>query len=531
MALQGFFPLVSDPFPAPTIDWTTAVVPPAKNPSETRKVGVGIFNHFREGQSKNQIPYCVTITQVAEDSPFQGTPLSPGQQLMVVNSTRVVTSTQGANEIRQIVNPEAPTDKNGHSKQTSFKPQDVTSSSNKEKDVQFGSIELTLMTAEKVTAPYCRHVAVDLNSFAAPSVKLDTACGGTLVQVSMVYKDGPLHHILSPGDILLAVNGQPVSSVQDGMEALQQHGSQDYDKNDPKSQFTTIYVLDMYALRRSLTHQVIAYFAASNPREVDLWKRVAIGRDVYPGDRFSFRVGGGLLTKGLYFDTESLGMSDAEPDVKRSIWGAWSWEERRYQTMVVPYIQRFNIMLDENLSSLREALVLALEGDWLGMSENVVIVKQQAPIPVDQLYGVESMLATSTFFAGSLIGGTTKLAGRTLRRKTGRVSLMRLTHCILSIISVSLLIQIFFWGSKNNLHESRVESSLEHWMYGSGDHNMNQKQRFDESNFAQVQDIYRAFSKNHYVRMDNQVCSNPNDVTRKKLSSSIEYVGGAGLGE
>jgi len=327
--LNGFFPLLTDPFPVPDVLTTTV---PKKG-----KVGAGISDRFQEGVDRSKsFPHHVVIARLSDESPFQGTAVTVGQQVMAVGGKHVVTALQGAKDIRESVE------------------------------------TLTLTTAKVVTAPYCRHFAIKLSP-ANPGVSFAGARNNTLVQVSLIYKDGPFKGFLNVGDIILSINGKVVSTPEDAMEEL---------KNSVDKEFATIYLVDIHALRRSLTHQVMSYFAAANPKSATDWKQVSLkdnGRsnEVETGDyrtkgkvvvqegSFSFRVAGKVLTNGLVFEQDSMKMKDTEPYlhlVAQSDWGTLGYEnpslfyKGKYRTMVIPFIGRFNALLDESLGPLRETV-------------------------------------------------------------------------------------------------------------------------------------------------------------------------------
>jgi len=327
--LNGFFPLLTDPFPVPEVKTTT--IP------KIGKVGAGISDRFQEGVDRMKtFPHHIVIARLSDESPLRGTGVEVGHQVMAVGDNHVVTAVQGAKEIR-----------------------DATDT-------------LTLTTAEVVTAPYCRHFAIKLSP-ANPGINFAPACNRSLVQVALVYKDGPFAGFVNAGDIILAINGVAVSSPEAADEALKKNF------DDP---FVTIYIVDIHALRRSLTHQVMSYYAAANPKDAIDWKQVSLkdndrnqeletgdfrtkGRVINLDGSFSFRVAGKVITKGLLFDQDSLKMRDTEPYlhlVAQSDWGTLGYEnpslfyKGKYRTMVIPFISRFNALLGESLGPLRETV-------------------------------------------------------------------------------------------------------------------------------------------------------------------------------
>lgn len=334
--LQGFFPLLTDPFPVPELCVETV--------SKAGKVGAGISDRFQEGVDKTKtFPHHVVIARLSPESPFQGTSVKLGHQVIAVNDDFVVTALQGAKLIRE------------------------------SKDF------VTLTTSAVVEAPYCRHFAVGLSD-SHPGVTFDSACNNSLVYVSKVYKNGPFRGFMNQGDIILAINGKAVSSPTDATNALLAAYTE-------KKPFVTIYLVDIHALRRSLTHQCMSYFVAANPKEAEFWKKVSLqdnknnqaeletndqrtkGLVVNQGGSFSFRVAGKVVTQGLQFDQNDFHIQDTEPYlhlVAQSDWGTLGYEnpalfyKGKYRTMVIPFIQRFNSLLEENLTPLRESIAVAI---------------------------------------------------------------------------------------------------------------------------------------------------------------------------
>jgi hypothetical protein len=364
--LEGFFPILTDPYPAPKVYSTT--IP------KTGSVGVGISDRFVEGVDQDtSFPHHTLITAVSGESPFQGTWVQEGQQLLAVNNKYVVKATQGAKEIRETTG------------------------------------ELTFVTATLVDTPYCRHFAINLSD-SSPGVNFASACGRSLVQVSLVYKNGPFRGFLNEGDIILAINGTPVSTPEAAEEALRQGQMRD---------FVTIYLLDIDALRRSLTHQVMAYYAAAKDYLTEAWKNVALveaekpqglslshgnysakGKPVIQaqGGWISFQISGKVITNGLLFEKDSLRLKDTQQYfhlVSQREWAGLGYENStlfykgKYRAMVIPFIHRFNQLLEENLGPLKECVGCAVWHLHTGYAVPLVPAAKypsNAPIAVASLY-------------------------------------------------------------------------------------------------------------------------------------------------
>jgi hypothetical protein len=121
----------------------------------------------------------------------------------------------------------------------------------------------TLISRDVVTAPFCKLVVGTYNIANNPGVAFASTRDETLVQVSRVFTNGAFHKSntgasIRPSDIVLAVNGFPVSTTDSAYRALQL--SKNITRHDTTTALAaiTIYAVDITHLRCSILREIKA---------------------------------------------------------------------------------------------------------------------------------------------------------------------------------------------------------------------------------------------------------------------------------
>ena len=107
---------------------------------------------------------------------------------------------------------------------------------------------VVLTVAARSSGAFCRTV-VAKSSDRNPGVNFAPARAHCLVQLSRVFPNGPWNGLCREDEIVLAVNGTPVSSREEALQAL---------SSAQESQITTLYLLDATAYRQRVGEELSA---------------------------------------------------------------------------------------------------------------------------------------------------------------------------------------------------------------------------------------------------------------------------------
>ena len=107
---------------------------------------------------------------------------------------------------------------------------------------------VALTVAARSSGAFCRTV-VAKSSDRNPGVNFAPARAHCLVQLSRVFPNGPWNGLCREDEIVLAVNGTPVSSREEALQAL---------SSAQESQITTLYLLDATAYRQRVGEKLSA---------------------------------------------------------------------------------------------------------------------------------------------------------------------------------------------------------------------------------------------------------------------------------
>jgi PDZ domain len=293
-------PVLAEPFPAPEIVKVTFGKP------ASGKVGV----HFRWGGGRGDR---VRISKIAKNSPLQETRVNVGHLVLAINGVAAVSAIQAACLIRD------------------------------------SGPNVTIATLEEslVTAPFCMLITAP-SSKHHPGVNFNSTRDRCLVQVSRVFSKGPFAGSgLHVGDIVLAVNGVPVSKPEDADRELREAQGQPY---------TILYVVNMAAYRISVLKELRASSIFHNVRllgeepSLNLCKEVvfAVGEEEYAKLEFDFETQH-LVDRKAYLRLTSFA-KERGGDFKF---------ERPYRTKVLPFLVTYNDGMEARMRILEEAVCCA----------------------------------------------------------------------------------------------------------------------------------------------------------------------------
>jgi len=263
-----------------------------------------------------------SITDISKDSPFHGTSLRVGQHLLSINGVCVQYGEDGMQLIKQV----------------------------------WKSPTLTLVTCDLTKDPVYK-ITVSPNWKHHPGVAFAPTRGHCLVQVSRIFSLGPLVESgLQRDDIVLAVNGQCVSSPNEATHAL---------KLSQHVPFTSLYSVDMQELRENLLRSTIQQSAIDIKLTPQAEYITSGGTEQILGrDKFNMHVAG-LWTAVLEYNTESQHLQ-VDPlsfhCIKAAEFskGDWTARENRilttYTAYVLPFLKQFNQTMEQHMSLLEEAV-------------------------------------------------------------------------------------------------------------------------------------------------------------------------------
>jgi len=251
----------------------------------------------------------VKVGKIHEDGSLKNTELKVGQTVLAINSTAVLNPEQAGSLV-------------GASGPEVF----ITS----------------LCAPTTKDPPFCKLVSAP-TSREHPGISFDSSRKRCLVQVARVFSHGPFAgSVLRQGDIVLAVNGVPVSKPEEAEQVLLQS------LNLPN---TVLYVVDMAEYRRSILTELQTTQSFRNNR----LERIKSNS----GDqRVCLKTGAAELTnlevdyeKQYFFDSKSHGFCGTRSRGPRG---------RRYQKtytrFVLPFLEAFNSRMEERMLILEEAV-------------------------------------------------------------------------------------------------------------------------------------------------------------------------------
>jgi hypothetical protein len=244
------------------------------------------------------------ITKLSESSPLQGTSVQPGQTCLMINGRLVTSAKQAVGLIRG------------------------TSAG----ELVFTTCNLPAGT-KMVSAAVSKHTG--------PGVNFDSTRGRTLVQISKVFKKGPFKDSsLVAGDIVLAVNGAPVSKPEDADLLLHQAC------NDHNC-MVSIYVLNLNAFRSARLQEA----RAKLPRISDIHLTVTNVLNEPHKYRMASR---DKHRAYIEFDTQTQMCSD--PDAVSNLVAEPANYTGTYRHTVIPTIETWNTLLDNHFDALEDAV-------------------------------------------------------------------------------------------------------------------------------------------------------------------------------
>jgi hypothetical protein len=273
------------PFPIPRVYHSTI-------PRTKRSVGV-TFTGRKAGEQGD-----VRIDTIQETSPFYTTDLDCGQQLLAVNYKVVTTAVEAVQIFRD----------------------------DPSRTLTFTTAEHTLATRQykTVCAP---------TSHLSPGIRFSTTRHRGLVTVGKIYTRGNFDKTgLREEDIVIAVNGYPVSKPEDADRALHMT------RSEP---MTSLYVLDVVRLRASIAREA--------SKMSDKFLLVSFGLAEGKDREFVIAISGMAHGK-VEFDRETLHMRYFEENTYR----VPRHERDKFSHLVQEFIQAFNKVVEDRMSTLEE---------------------------------------------------------------------------------------------------------------------------------------------------------------------------------
>jgi PDZ domain len=294
-------PVLAKPFPAPEVITVTFSKP------TPGKVGV----QFRWGGGRSDR---VRISKIAKNSPLHETPLAVGHLVLAINGVAAVSAIQAAGLIRD----------------------------------SGPSVTIATIAESSVTAPFCMLITAP-SSKHHPGVNFNSTRDRCLVQVSRVFSKGPFAGSgLNIGDIVLAVNGVPVSKPEDADRELREAQSQPY---------TILYVVNMAAYRISVLKELRASPIFHNVRllgeepSLNLCKEVVftVGEEEYGKLEFDFETQH-LVGRKAYL---------REARFAKERGGGFKFRRPYRATKVLPFLETYNDGMEARVRMLEEAVCCA----------------------------------------------------------------------------------------------------------------------------------------------------------------------------
>lgn len=196
---------------------------------------------------------------------------------------------------------------------------------------------LTLIACDAPKTPYYKVIpAPRLKGH--PGLSFAPTRGHCLVQVSRVFERGPFggNGALKPGDIVLAVNGVPVSKTEQADRALRTAA-----RDGP---ITLIYAIDVSRLCRRIFKEANLYGM----------KLIQVGRS----NNYNLVLPGEVNVPLQYnFETQQLGCpSGVQPDLVSLNLDYVS----KFKSHAVPFMKRFNRLMEKEMLNLEEEVCCAV---------------------------------------------------------------------------------------------------------------------------------------------------------------------------
>jgi len=276
------------------------------------------------------------ITNITKSSPLQGTVLRPGLVILAVNGVKVTPNVSVGDMIKRVP----------------------------------GGAALTFVCREQPTkeSPFFKTIVAPSWKH-HPGVAFAATRGETLVQVSRVFQKGPFTKKgLNVGDIVLAINGAPVSKVYQADQYLQ------WSRQEP---LVILHVADIAAIRKYVHHKTGTKVMSLKELDgTEDLKRGAFGKFFlgknfadYQTDNYSHALFVHKNCKTFAnFDTNTQHISDPEKyshlttDMEftngnlSTVHSHKVELEQDYVHKVIPYMKKFNDIMDQEMSYLEEAV-------------------------------------------------------------------------------------------------------------------------------------------------------------------------------
>ena len=303
------FQVLTDPFPLPQVQAVTV-------PCSSADYGIRMSDHHGQA-NRCGLPDRVEISGILKDSPFYGTAVREGMQVLAVNLEPATTAARCA------INLKAACD------------------------------QVSVLVSQPFSTPYCRVFAVKLWD-SCPGVIFDAAFGRSLVQISHVYSWGPFQGLLEEGDIVIAINGTPISNPEMADREL---------RNAKVSMFATFHVFNTGALVHSLVKQTVH---SCREREPVLWREATLRLDrddscvnlSMRGPCSDIR---DIIVKSMILDRKAHSMGS--PKNTGRFLGSNKNDEKnhaRYHRMAEIAAKHYNKLLSEAFKNLKEMVGCAV---------------------------------------------------------------------------------------------------------------------------------------------------------------------------
>lgn len=265
-------------------------------------------------------PSYVEFSRIDDKSPLHASGIKVGQRLLAIDDQVMSTTKQATDLIRSSVD----------------------------------SSSIT-MTIGHPCPRHCKLVAAPL-SLETPGVVFNSTRDDTMTVVARIFKDGAFAktsvHI---GDIVLAVNGRPVSRATEADAAMR----------ETASSMIVLYVLDMLSVRKHIEHeilslstrfqtiQVIRYLDQSvrvgqkSTSQQQVWDKAQDFTAMFNVDRATL----------LYRDADEYRRMVCETDCNISLDVSRHVCEVPYMETVNPFMEAFNKVLESSLQILEDVVV------------------------------------------------------------------------------------------------------------------------------------------------------------------------------
>jgi len=252
----------------------------------------------------------VEISNIEKESPFYDTPLNVGHIVLAINSVAILDPKQAVDLVQ--------------------------SSENK--------VSITTICPPSADeAPFCKLVAA-ATARQHPGIIFNTCRERCLVQVSRVFSRGPFAGThLRQGDVVLAVNGVPVSTPEQAEKVLRQ---------SVESSNTVLYVVDMANYRQSIMQELQS---TEDFRCLRLERVKNTG-----GKKISLMIRSAVVVD-LEVDYEKQTLVESKGSVHLGKLTGKRRHCKTYGRFVDPFLNAFNTRMGMRMEALEEAVFKA---DW-----------------------------------------------------------------------------------------------------------------------------------------------------------------------